>query len=167
MANEFRIVTRWEVEAPIGRVADLLTDAERFPDWWGEVYLGIEVLDLGDTDGIGRRIAVHSKGWLPYHIHWNGTLVASDRPHRWVIEASGDLNGRGEWRLTQNGPVADIVYDWRVTADRPLFRILSPILGPVFAWNHRWAMAKGLDGLKRELSRSQTSGIPAARSASK
>lgn len=167
MANEFRIVTHWQVEAPIERVADILTDAERFPEWWGEVYLGIEVLDPGDADGIGRRIGVHSKGWLPYHIHWTGTLVEADRPHRWVIRAEGDLNGRGEWRLVQNGPTADIVYDWRVTADRPLFRLLSPLLGPVFAWNHRWAMARGEQGLRRELGLAQPSGRPAARSASR
>ena len=151
--NEFRIVTRWTVEAPIARVAEILTDAERFPDWWGEVYLGIEVEAPGDENGIGRRVRVHSKGWLPYHIHWTGTLVEDDRPHRWVIEATGDLTGRGEWRLTQNGPLAEAVYDWRVTADRPLFRLLSPILSPIFAWNHRWAMAKGEAGLKRELAR--------------
>jgi hypothetical protein len=153
--HEFRIVTRWTVEAPLARVADLLTDAERFPDWWGDVYLGILIAAPGDANGIGRRVRVHSKGWLPYHIHWTGTLVESDRPHRWVIEASGDLNGRGEWRLTQHGPLTDAVYDWRVTADRPLFRILSPILAPLFAWNHRWAMKKGEEGLKRELARTQ------------
>ena len=151
--NEFRIVTRWIVEATIREVADVLADAERFPAWWGEVYPGIRVLKTGDARGIGRVIAVHSKGWLPYHLHWVGTLVESDAPRCWVIAAEGDLTGRGVWRLTQRGPTAEIEYDWRVRADRPLFRVLSPLLRPVFAWNHRWAMARGERGLRREVAR--------------
>jgi Polyketide cyclase / dehydrase and lipid transport len=154
MRNEFHIVTRWQVPAPAKRVAELLTEAERFPDWWGAVYLGIEVLDPGGPGQVGRRIKVHSKGWLPYHIHWTGTLTESEFPHRWRIRAEGDLVGEGEWRLTERDGITEAVYDWRITADRPLFRLLSPLLGPVFAWNHRWAMAKGLEGLKRELARS-------------
>ena len=153
MSNAFRILTRWTADAPIARVAEVLTTPERFPDWWGEVYLGIAVEEPAGPDNTGGRVRIHSKGWLPYHIHWTATVTEADLPHRWVIAASGDLNGRGEWRLTQNGPTAEIVYDWSVTADRPLFRVLSPVLAPVFAWNHRWAMAKGEQGLRRELAR--------------
>ena len=152
-ANAFHITTRWRVEAGIGEVAAILSEPERFPDWWGDVYLDITLLDRGDAAGLGARIAVHSRGWLPYHLNWVGTLIEDERPHRWVIAASGDLTGRGEWRLRQDGPWADIDYDWRVLADRPLFRRLAPVLFPVFAWNHRWAMARGEEGLRRELLR--------------
>ncbi len=152
-ANAFRIVTRWQVRATPEEIADILTDAESFPDWWGEVYLGIQVLDPGDESGIGRRIAVHSKGWLPYRLNWQGTLESADLPHRWRVRATGDLTGRGEWRLTASGAITEAVYDWQVSADRPLFRILSPVLKPLFAWNHRWAMARGEAGLRRELVR--------------
>ena len=152
-ANEFRIVTRWEVEATIAEVTAILLDAERFPDWWGDVYLGVKTLEQGDADGVGGRVAAHSKGWLPYRLNWVGTLTESRSPHGWSIAATGDLEGRGVWALTQSGPVAVIDYDWRVLAEKPVLRALSPILSPVFAWNHRWAMARGLDGLKREVIR--------------
>lgn len=157
-ANEFRIVTIWRVEAGISEVAAILAEPERFPDWWGDVYLGVRILADGNADQIGRRVAVHSKGWLPYRLNWVGTLVENDRPHRSVIEATGDLTGRGVWTLVQKGPVAEITYDWRVLADRPLFRRLAPVLGPVFAWNHRWAMARGEAGLRRELIRRRKAG---------
>lgn len=152
-ANEFRIVTHWQVTASIEEVAAILTDPARFPDWWGQVYLGVDVLEDGDTDGIGARAAVHSKGWLPYRLNWVGTLTESHRPQGWRISATGDLTGTGLWTLTQRGAIADITYDWRVLADRPLFRILSPVLAPIFAWNHRWAMARGQEGLRREVIR--------------
>lgn len=152
-AHDFHISTRWRVEGGISEVAAILSDPERFPDWWGQVYLGICVLDRGDAQGLGSRVAVHSKGWLPYHLNWEGTLAEDQRPHRWVIEATGDLTGRGIWTLRQDGQWAIIDYDWRVRADRPLFRALAPLVFPVFAWNHRWAMARGEEGLRRELIR--------------
>ena len=152
-SREFRIVTTWLVEGSIEEVADILADPERFPDWWGDVYLGVRMLDRGAADGIGARVAVHSKGWLPYHLNWTATVTASRRPHGWTVVAEGDLTGHGVWTLRQKGPLAEAVYDWRVSADRPVLRLLSPILAPVFAWNHRWAMARGESGLRDELIR--------------
>jgi hypothetical protein len=152
-SKEFRIITRWQFEAGIAEIAAILGDAESFPQWWGDVYLDVRKLDAGGADGIGQRIAVRSRGWLPYQVNWIGTLLESDAPHGWVIGAEGDLTGRGAWQLTQHGPVAEVVFDWRVTADRPLFRILSPVFAPVFAWNHRWAMERGRVLLKREILR--------------
>ena len=81
--------------------------------------------DRCNERGVGGRVAVHAKGWLPYRLHWTGTMVGADVPHRWQIEVTGDLTGRGEWRLSQRGEMAQVTYDWRVRADRPL---LSPLL---------------------------------------
>jgi hypothetical protein len=152
-ANDFRIVTYWRVEATAVEVAAVLTDAEALPRWWGQVYLAVAVVAAGDADGIGRQVTVLSKGWLPYHIRWTGELVAADLPRSWSIRATGDLVGEGVWMLTEADGWTDAVYDWRVSADRPLFRLLSPLLAPVFAWNHRWAMARGEVGLRLEVVR--------------
>lgn len=151
--NEFRIVTRWRVEASISEIAAILREPERFPDWWGQVYLGIRILDRGGPDGSGARVAIHSKGWLPYRLNWIATATMVDLPHGWRVEAEGDLTGHGEWRLVQRGPMAEVTYDWSVLADRPLFRALSLVMKPVLAWNHRWAMARGEEGLRREVAR--------------
>lgn len=157
-ANDFRLTSVWQIEAGISEIAATLQEPERFPDWWGDVYLGVRLLEKGDANGIGQRIAIHSRGRLPYHLNWVGTLVENDAPRRWVIEATGDLTGRGVWTLTQRGAAAEVRFDWRVTADRPLFRRLAPVLAPLMAWNHRWAMARGEAGLKRELARRRQAG---------
>jgi hypothetical protein len=39
-------------------------------------------------------------------------------------------------------------FDWQVHADRPLLRALTPILRPIFRWNHNWAIARAKDGLE-------------------
>ena len=39
-------------------------------------------------------------------------------------------------------------FDWRVHADRPLLRVLTPVLRPAFRWNHAWAIARAVEGLE-------------------
>lgn len=151
--NEFRIVTRWHVAATADEVSAVLTDADTFTRWWGKVYLAVAEVAPGDAAGIGRKVSVLSKGWLSYRLRWTGELVAADLPRTWTIRATGDLTGQGTWILTEAGGQTEVVYDWAVKADRPLFRWLSPLLAPVFAWNHRWAMARGEEGLRMEVLR--------------
>jgi hypothetical protein len=47
----------------------------------------------------------------------------------------------------------DVTYDWRSRARKPILRSLSWLLKPVFAANHRWAMARGERSLALELQR--------------
>lgn len=152
-SNSFRLTSEWTFDAKIEEVAAILDDVARLPDWWGDVYLAVELRAPGDADGLGRVVAFHSRGWLPYTLRWSGRVVAADPPHSWTIEATGDLVGRGVWTLTQQGAAAHVRYDWDVLAEKPILRLLAPLLKPVFAWNHRWAMARGYRGLKSELQR--------------
>ncbi|MBP7001167.1 hypothetical protein [Amaricoccus sp.] len=94
-----------------------------------------------------------TRGFLPYRLRWIATLVENDRPLGWAIAAEGDLVGRGEWRLRRDGGATVARYDWRVAAARPSLRRLSRLLAALFAWNHRWAMARGREGIARELER--------------
>lgn len=149
----FRIPTLWHVRGRIEDVADILSRPEDFPRWWGDVYLSCNTIEAGDANSIGQTVAVHSKGWLPYRLNWQGTLVQSQMPTTWTVEAKGDLVGRGIWTLKQNGDTADIAYDWSVSSDRLLFRLLAPFFRWLMISNHRWAMAKGEQGLQRELDR--------------
>jgi len=145
-ARDYVFVTRWRVEGTIQEVSDILDDATDLPRWWPAVYLEVKQLPDGIVD-------LYTKGWLPYTLRWRFRVTASRRPHGFTLEAWGDLVGRGEWTLTQDGAYADIVYDWRVRADKPILRYGSLVFKPIFAANHRWAMARGEESLKRELLR--------------
>jgi hypothetical protein len=149
----FTLVTDWLVEGTIEEVATILSEPERFPEWWSEVYLSVQEVAPGDPDGVGRTVAVRTRGWLPYTLRWQGRLVESQRPHGWAVEASGDLTGRGLWRLEQRGNLAAVHYDWRVDVDKPMLRALAPLLRHAYSANHRWAMARGLEGLRSEILR--------------
>ena len=149
----FRIPTLWHVRGRIEDVADILGRPEDFPRWWGDVYLSCTTVRTGDANGIGQTVAVYSKGWLPYRLNWQGTLVENRMPESWTVEATGDLIGRGVWTLAQRGEIADVAYDWSVSSDRFLFRLLAPFFRWLMISNHRWAMQKGEQGLQHELDR--------------
>ncbi len=154
MASSARLFrTHWRVEAGIDEVVAVLHDPEAFPRWWGDVYLAARIVAPGDARGIGRRVRFHSRGFLPYTLRWEGTVLEADPPHGWTLAAAGDLVGSGVWRLRQDGAITDIRYDWRVEVGKPGLRQLAPLLWPVYGANHRWAMAKGRAGLEREIVR--------------
>ena len=151
----FALTTSWLVAASIEEVAAILCEPERLPEWWPAVYLAVDLLDPGDAHALGRTVAFLTRGWLPYTLRWQARIPASRTAARagWTIAATGDLAGRGTWTLAQSGDLAAIEYDWRIDVEKPLLKPLTPLLKPVFAANHRWAMARGLEGLQRELVR--------------
>ncbi len=157
MSNEYEFLSRWRVEGTCGEVADILGDPLGLPRWWPSVYLDVRELQPPDTRGLGRRVSLVTKGWLPYTIRWEFEVIDTNYPHGFALVARGDFDGRGVWVFRQDGAFVDITYDWRLRAEKPLLRTLSPVLKPLFAANHRWAMAQGEESLKLELRRRRAS----------
>jgi hypothetical protein len=159
-APEYHFVTHWRVPGTVDDVADVLSDATDLPRWWPAVYLDVVETKPGDEDGIGQEVALHTRGWLPYTLRWHFRVTESDYPQRFTLESWGDFVGRGEWRLRQDGHHVVVTYDWCVLAEKPLLRTFSFLLRPLFAANHRWAMARGEESLRRELARRNAASAP-------
>jgi uncharacterized protein YndB with AHSA1/START domain/mannose-6-phosphate isomerase-like protein (cupin superfamily) len=144
-SGEYLFVDEWDVAAAPEAVFDALADARTYPRWWTPVYIEAE------ADGppeLGRESRQHFKGRLPYHLHTRSTITRLERPHVLEGDVTGDLCGRGLWTLT---PIADgthVRFDWRVFADRPLLRTLTPVLRPLFRWNHDYAISRAKAGLE-------------------
>ncbi|HEY7912032.1 MAG TPA: SRPBCC family protein [Blastocatellia bacterium] len=151
--NDYHFITRWRVEGTVNEVSDILKEAERLPLWWPSVYLDVQVLDPGDDEGVGKVVSLYTKGWLPYTLRWQFRVTESRYPHGFSLRAWGDFDGEGVWRFEQDGGQVSVVYDWRISADKPLLRRLSFLLKPVFSANHRWAMERGEESLRLELER--------------
>ena len=153
-ANEYRFVTRWRVAGPREEVFAVLTDAESLSRWWPSVYRSVRpIAPPTGPDGVGKRLLLDTQGWLPYRLRWELRVVEYEPPSRLALEASGDFVGSGVWTLAQDGDATEVKYEWAIRAHKPLFRYLSFLLKPVFALNHRWAMARGLESLELELER--------------
>jgi len=155
-APEYSFHTEWRALGTLQEVSEILEDPAELPRWWPSVYLEVETLAAGDERGVGRRARLHTRGWLPYTLRWELTVVESRSPRGFSIEATGDLAGDGRWTLEESGAWTVVAYDWRVRAEKPLLRVLSPLLRPVLAANHRWAMRKGEESLALELLRRRT-----------
>jgi len=154
--NAYHFISRWRVEGTCGEVADVLGDPLALPRWWPSVYLDVwEVRPPVNNvaSGVGQRVKLQTKGWLPYTLRWQFEVVESRYPHGFAIVATGDFDGRGVWTFEQDGAFVNITYDWRLRAEKPLLRSLSPLLKPLFEANHRWAMARGEESLTLELAR--------------
>src|SRR4051812_5960350 len=143
--NEYLFVDEWHVAAPPEAVFAALADARTYPAWWARVYLDV------DADGppvLGKVSRQHFKGWLPYHLHTQSTITRLEPPYVVQGDVEGDLRGRGTWTLTPVAGGTHVRFDWQVFADRKLLRALTPVLRPVFRWNHNWAIARAMDGLE-------------------
>jgi hypothetical protein len=153
LANEYKFITRWRLRATASEIYDLIATPLDYPRWWPSVYLQTKQLAPPDESGLGRRVWLLTKGWLPYTLRWESSTTEADRPRRIAICATGDFNGRGIWTFEQENDFVDVTFDWQLTADKPLLRYLSILLKPVFSANHVWAMARGKQSLELELAR--------------
>jgi len=152
--SHYDFVTRWRVQATCEEVSEVLGDAVDLKRWWPSVYLDVTELTPGDpVTGVGRAIDLYTKGWLPYTLRWSFTVTENRRPHGFTLIPHGDFEGEGVWTFDQDGDWCRLTYEWRVEARKPLLRALSPLLKPLLAANHRWAMARGEESLRLELER--------------
>jgi uncharacterized protein YndB with AHSA1/START domain/quercetin dioxygenase-like cupin family protein len=144
-SREYVFVDEWDVDAPVEAVFDAIADARTYPMWWQPVYREVEA---EGPPQVGQVSHQHFKGRLPYHLHTTSRITRIEPPHLVVGDVEGDLRGRGVWTLSPNGGGTHVRFDWTVHADRALLRTLTPLLRPVFRWNHNWAIARAMAGLE-------------------
>jgi mannose-6-phosphate isomerase-like protein (cupin superfamily)/uncharacterized protein YndB with AHSA1/START domain len=142
---EYLFVDEWDVAAPREAVYRAISDGRTYPQWWKPVYIAV------DADGepeVGKESRQHFKGRLPYHLHTRSTITRLEPPHIIEADVDGDLRGHGKWTLTGAAAGTHVRFDWQVHADRRLLKALTPVLRPVFRWNHNWAIARAMEGLE-------------------
>lgn len=144
MAKEYVFIDEWDVDAPQEAVFEALADSATYPKWWTPVYIDVEA---GGPPGVGRISKQHFKGRLPYTLRTTSEIIRYEPPHEFEVSVVGDLTGRGVWTLTPSNGAVHIRFDWRVIADRPLLRFLTPLLRPLFRWNHSWSIKRAIEGL--------------------
>jgi quercetin dioxygenase-like cupin family protein/uncharacterized protein YndB with AHSA1/START domain len=144
-SREYQFVDEWDVAAPPEATFAALADARTYPEWWRPVYLDV---DADGPPALGKVSRQHFKGRLPYHLRTRSRIVRFEPPRLIAAEVDGDLRGHGTWTLTPISAGTHVRFDWQVHADRPLLRLLTPLLRPAFRWNHNWAIARAVEGLE-------------------
>jgi hypothetical protein len=152
-ANDYRFVSRWRVLGTIDEVFGLVSRNEALATWWPAAIRDVLELEPGNEDGIGKVVRMETQGWLPYTLHWHIRVDEMDPPQGFAFNVWGDFEGRGAWSFAADDGWVDVGFDWHVQVKKPLVRYLSFLLKPLFASNHRWAMAKGEESLRLALAR--------------
>ena len=143
--REYVFIDEWDVDAPQEAVFEALADATTYPQWWRPVYIDVKCDGPPEPGRVSKQ---HFKGRLPYTLRTTSEITRMDRPVSFEVNVKGDLTGRGLWTLTPRDGRVHVHFDWRVFADRPLLRVLTPVLRPVFRWNHNWSIARAQEGLE-------------------
>lgn len=154
----YHFVTQWDLDAPVQETFEIIKDSSSLARWWPSVYLEVKTTFPGLANGIGKQVALLTKGYLPYTLRWNFEVTQIIPGQKIVIEATGDLTGKGVWTFETTTSGCLIRFDWNIKFNKPYLSWFGFILRPVFAFNHRWAMDKGLESLKLEVLRRK--GIP-------
>jgi uncharacterized protein YndB with AHSA1/START domain len=139
----------WEFEAPIQRVWEMISNPAPWPRWWKNCK-DVERLREPDAGGIGGVQRFSMQTQLPYTLRFEITSTRSEPPQVLAGDVGGQLRGTVRWELAQTSPeITTIRYFWDVEPTRAWMRALSPLLRPVFVWNHRSMMRNAARGLAK------------------
>lgn len=145
-------ITHWRLDAPPEAVWQALTEVDQWPRWWPYVRR-VELLRRGrEPDGVGalRRLAWGSR--LPYGFTLDVECVEAEAPRRLRGRSTGALEGEGLWELWPDGLGTVVRYTWRLHLNTAWMRLATPLMAPVFRWNHEGVMRGGGRGLARWLA---------------
>lgn len=152
--SKYSFTSIWKIKASREEVYNILEDVESLTKWWPSVYLAVNIQKKGDEKGIGKKVKLHTKGWLPYTLKWDFEVTSVKFPSGFSLNAFGDFIGTGEWKFTTlDHLTTEVRYDWNIEVTKPFLKFFTPVLRPLFAANHRWAMDKGETSLRLEVLR--------------
>ena len=147
---EYHFVSTWQIQAPIERVWEEIYHAERWPSWWTYV-VGVDELEPGAADGVGKRLHLLFRTRLPYTLGFDVCVTRVESPFKLDAEATGELAGTGRWTLTSADGGTLVRYSWDIRTTGWWMNLLAPVARPAFTWNHHELMRAGGESLARRL----------------
>jgi len=147
----YHFITIWKIEAPLSSVWDAIFKSEEWPQWWKYVKK-VTLIEKGDANDIGT---VRQFDWSTkffYTISFKSKLVENGYGKRLKGQAWGELNGEGLWTFSEENGITTATYYWDVQTSKGWMNLFSPILKPLFKYNHDVVMQAGADGLSKKLN---------------
>jgi len=151
--NEYIFIDKFTAPCDINTAYNYIATIEDYPSWWGNIYKRIEKLNNVPDHQPGVQYAVRVGGFLPYTLTINNEITYTDEPNVIRFKAFGDLEGKGAWYFNPVEDGTEIVFDWRVTANKKVIRWFSFLLKPLFRANHHYCVTEAAKGLRADLIR--------------
>lgn len=156
---DFDLTGEGFLDARPEELTPIILSPEALHRWCGAVYMASETIAPGRPNGLGLTVRVFAKGFLPHSFFFIGRIVDLV-PHRYMkIAVSGDFEGVSEmWADPVDAARCRVSLRWRVKVRHPYVSAVVPVLRPVFAWNHRWAVERARRLLQAEVDRRRGDG---------
>jgi hypothetical protein len=149
-SNQFYFSEYWTFpDASPDEVWAVIADPKLTSKWWHGVYLESQPLDSNYAKPyVGLQTRVVARGFLPYKVKFI-TQAEKLQPGKLIeVKTVGDFEGIWRAIISKEVRGTRVDIDWTVTVQKPFIRLLSPILKPLFAWNHYWTTPRGEAGLR-------------------
>jgi uncharacterized protein YndB with AHSA1/START domain len=142
--SEYVFRTEWRLRAAPDAVYAALADVAAYPQWWPQV-VGARWLD--DASG-----EIRCRSLLPYDLVFVARREVEDPDARVLLaELTGDLTGRSQWTVHEDGAGTLAVFDEEVDVRKRLVRLIGRLGRPALRFNHDAMMRAGEKGLRRFL----------------
>lgn len=148
---EFRFRTVWRIEAPRQCVCDAVSEWRDWPSWWKGV-VSVQELEPGQQDGVGSLRRFTWRGRIPYRLTFDLRVTRIVPLTVLEARATGEVEGIGRWRFSEEGALTVVRYEWHVRTKRTWMNLLAPVARPIFKWNHDQVMRQGAEGMARLLN---------------
>ena len=151
MKQQYSFVSKWEIDAPLQQVWDVINASLEWPQWWKGV-VSVEEIEKEDANGINGVNTYTWKSALPYKLTFTMRLIEKQPMKRLKGIAFGELEGEGVWTFNEQNGVVQIQYNWDVYTKKAWMNYLSFLLKPAFRYNHNIVMHWGAIGLAKKLN---------------
>jgi hypothetical protein len=144
---QFRSV--WKIEASRKEVwQTLAANPFSWPDWWPELKNVHNVNLKKELTGSSFNCDWKAKG---YKLKTNVRVSKLHYLEDVTLQANGDLTGTALCTISEVDGKTHIEIVMRATTNKRWMNLLSPILRPIFAYNHHLVMRRGERGLQNYL----------------
>lgn len=147
---DYNFLTVWKFDAPLERVYNTVHNADEYHLWW-KGQSKVETIKRGDALGVGAVKKFKTRSVLPYTLIYTGTVLEVEPLKKVVGTTTGELEGRGTWIFETEKEISIVKYYWVVKTNSLLMNFLTPVMKPIFEWNHDVVMRWGEEGLAKYL----------------
>lgn len=144
-SSEYRFVTTWKIESPIADVWSVLVDFQTWTSWWK----GLK--DMSKIGGNGESVYKLTVGYLIYFLTFQFYIDKIVFPYSVYLHATGDLEGKGEYELSEVNNVTTVIFTWNVSVTKPWVKFASKFAHPFFEYCHNLVMNWFAKGMARQL----------------
>lgn len=150
MTQQYSFVTHWKMKASLQDVWNAIYNSLEWPQWWKGCISVIEIKENDET-GINGIRKYTWKSAMPYRLTFLMQLTQKQSLKRLFGNATGELQGNGEWIFSEQEGIVHIQYNWNIITNKKWMNTFSFLLKPLFKINHNILMNWGGKGLAKKL----------------